>query len=187
MAALCLLALLISACGTAGVNPATGPSAAGSSSPASPVASEQSPTTTGTALFIAARGEAASPDKPEVIRARLAKINHSLLLDAQGNAIQLPANSEITLNLFPDTVYTGVIEEIQEDGGSYTWVGHLKGVETSELFIVYTAGVFIGHFASPLGVYEVSSTGGDRYEIIQIDQNRLPGGEGDRKVPTTGP
>ncbi len=106
-------------------------------------------------------------------------INQGLLLDAQGTAQQLPPQAEIALNLFPDATYTAVIDQMQQEGDTYTWVGHLKGVETSEFTLVYAAGVFAGHFASPGSVYEVSSAGGEFYEIVQIDQQKLPGGEGD--------
>ena len=139
------------------------------------------------ALFLDAAGGAGGSTGPEVTRARWVKINGSLLLNRRGEPRKLPENAEITINLFPDTTYVGVIERVEEEGGSISWTGHLKDVETSELFIVYAADVFIGHFASPLGVYEVSNTGGDLYEVIQIDQSKLPGGEGDTKTPTTGP
>ncbi len=130
-------------------------------------------------LFISAGQGGAPPGRPEVARSRAVKINQSLLLDTQGAARQLPPNTEITLNIFPDTSYTPVIDQVEQEGDSYTWVGHLQGVDPSSVMIVYTAGVFMGHFASPQGIYEVSSAGDDLYQLIQIDQNKLPGGEGD--------
>lgn len=135
------------------------------------------------ALFLGVQEEKPPPDEPATARSRWVKINGGLLLDPQGNPRKLPPNTEITINLFPDTSYIGVIEEIREDGGAYTWIGHLKDVDMSELLIVYNAGLFLGHFASPGGVYEVSNAGGDLYLLIQIDQSKLPGGEGDIDIP----
>ena len=109
----------------------------------------------------------------------MVKINRSLLLDDQGQALHLAPDAEVRLNLFPDVSYTGVIERIEQQGDGYSWVGHLKNVDTSELFIVYTAGVFIGHFASPGGVYEVSSAGDDLYRIVMVDQSKLHKQEGE--------
>ena len=43
--------------------------------------------------------------------------------------------------------------------------------------MVYTGGVFIGHFASPLEVYEVSLVQDDLYRVILIDQSKFQGGE----------
>lgn len=114
---------------------------------------------------------------PHVARSRIVKLNLSLLLDEQGQARPLPPNAEITLSLFPDVNYTGVIEGMQQEGDGYTWTGHLKDVEYSQMYMVYTSGVFIGHFASPAGVYEVSNVGGDLYQIILIDQSQFQGGD----------
>ncbi len=133
---------------------------------------------TGSLFLDAGQGQAPA-NRPEVIRSRRVRINQGLLLDAQGGARSLEPQAEIILNLFPDTTYTAVLDQMQQEGDAYTWVGHLKGVETSEFTLVYAAGVFAGHFASPGSVYELSSAGGELYQIVQIDQQKLPGGEGD--------
>jgi len=104
------------------------------------------------------------------------KINFPLLLDDGGRA-RVFAGDTITLNLFPDVVYTGVIEQVEGEGDSYTWTGQLKGIEFSGLTMILTNGVFIAKIASPDGVYEVSNIGGDLYRVILIDQGNLPGGE----------
>ena len=36
----------------------------------------------------------------------------------------------------------------------------------------------MGHFASPLGIYEAVIVEDDLYRVIQIDQTKFPGGEG---------
>jgi len=113
-----------------------------------------------------------------VARLRFIRVNYSLLLDANGLPRPLKLGSEITINLFPDVTYTGVIEQVNDDGGVISWTGYLKDVEYSQLTMVYTSGVFIGHFASPAGVYEVSTVGDDLYRVLQIDQQKLQGGEG---------
>lgn len=135
------------------------------------------------ALFIATDQAGAFTPQPAISRSRFVKINRSLLLDDHGDALPLAPNSEITLDLFPDVAYVGVIERIERVGDTISWVGHLKNVETSQLFIVYSAGVFIGHFASPAGVYEVSNAGADLYQIIQIDQSKLDGQGGEKPGP----
>jgi len=153
---------------------------------ASSITAGAAPTVQATsALFIATDQTAAFTPQASVVRSRFVKINRSLLLDHQGQALPLSPNSEVSLNLFPDTDYTGIIERIEEDGNGVSWVGHLKDVATSELFIVYSAGVFIGHFASPGGVYEVSSVGDELYQIIMIDQSKLQGPGGEEPSPAS--
>ncbi len=115
------------------------------------------------------------PSEPHVIRSRLVEINLDALLDETGQA---RAVEEITLNLFPDATYIGVIENIAEEGDGYAWSGHLKGIEFSALYMVYTSGIFLAHFDSPLGVYEIDFVEDDLYRVIQIEQLRYPGGEG---------
>jgi hypothetical protein len=135
------------------------------------------PAITTSELFMEADASGMEGSTAHAARSRYVTINLGILLDEMGTPLELGANHEITLNLFPDVVYTGVIERIERGGGVYSWAGHLKGVEFSQLTMVFTAGIFIGHFASPEGVYEVSSKGGDLYEIILIDQSKLPGGD----------
>ena len=100
-------------------------------------------------------------------------------MDSSGQVIDESSEKEVELNLFPDVILTGVIKQITQEDGVISWIGYLKDVEYSELTMVFTGGVFIAHFASPLGVYEVSNAGNDVYRIVLIDQTKLPGGEGD--------
>jgi hypothetical protein len=131
----------------------------------------------GAEFFIAADGTDSNSPSPSTSRSRLVRLNLALLLNAKGQPRRLAPHQEIVLNLFPDVVYTGVIEDVQIQGEAGTWVGTLKGVEYSSVMMVYTSGVFMGHFASPAGIYEVSTAGGDLYRIILIDQGALPGGD----------
>ncbi len=82
------------------------------------------------------------------MRSRFVKINLDLLMDETGQARDV---KEIIFNLFPDVTYTGVIEQVEQSGDSISWSGYLKDVDTSYFTMVYTSGVFMGHFASPLG------------------------------------
>jgi hypothetical protein len=73
-------------------------------------------------------------------------------------------------------MYTGQVQDFQQEGDGATWIGVLKDVEYSYFYLVYTAGVLLGHFASPAGIYEVTNVGDDLYRIIQVDQGGLGGG-----------
>jgi hypothetical protein len=113
--------------------------------------------------------------QPYVVRSRFVMVNLLLLIDEKGQPRNLDAGTEIALNLFPDTAYIGVIERIEQSApDSYSWIGHLKDVKFSEMFIVLSGGVFIAHVASPAAVYEVQFAGDDLYQIIEIDQSKFP-------------
>jgi len=111
-----------------------------------------------------------------VIRFRFVRLNLDLLLDENGEARDLSPDYEITINLFADTLYTGIIEQVSVDAGATTWIGFLKDVAYSNLLMVHVSGAFIGHFASPAGIYEVSYVTGDVYRVIQIDQDAFKEG-----------
>ncbi len=155
---LCLLATTLSSCKDRQV-PAEGETPA----PSSP------------ALFSEAQADHASPSEPHVIRSRFVKVNLATLLDGDSQVCLLEPNAEVTFNLFPDVAYVGIVQQMEQNGDVCSWAGTLKGVEFSEFFMVYTAGVFMAHIASPGGVYEVSSAGGDLYRVVMIDQTRLNG------------
>lgn len=137
-------------------------------------------------LFLDAEASEATPSSAYVLRSRVVKINFPVLLDENGRARELTGKT-ITLNLFPDVIYTGMIEQVEENEDSYTWIGQLKDVEVSGLTMVLTEGVFIANIASPDGVYEVSNIGGDLYRVILINQQALPGGEDAIDVNPTNP
>ena len=150
--------------------------------PASPAPAQSSTTQPGTntsqALFIDTDQQGPVDNSPSIARFRFVSINLALLLDANGELLPIETPFQLPINLFPDVTYTGVITQVTQDETGAAWVGYLDGVEYSALTLVYTAGVFIMHAASPIGSYEVTNVGGDLYRIVQIDQTQLPGGEG---------
>ncbi len=166
------LVLAVTACGR---KPSAAPLATPASTPAAS-AVPAAPVVAG--LFVETKEKREASSAPHVARQRLVRLDLSLLLAPDGQPLDLKAGGEITLNLFPDTTYTGVIVQIEQNADDCSWVGYLKGVEFSQMTLVYTGGLFIANISSPEGVYEVSTLGDDLYRIIQIDQTKLPGGEG---------
>lgn len=117
----------------------------------------------------------ALPEEPHIIRSRFVNIDLDQLLDETGQA---RAVKVITFNLFSDVVYIGVIEKMEQSGDSFSWSGYLDKVDYSYFTMVYTSGVFMGHFASPLGIYEAVFVEDSIYRVIEIDQTKFQGGEG---------
>jgi hypothetical protein len=164
---LCLLTFLLAACTGEIVN--TGePFAVSQPTPIME-------SSTNTSIFLDTDAVLADPTDGHIQRWRAVKINLALLIDETGQTHNV---KEFTINLFPDVTYTGVIEQVEQAGDVYSWSGYLKGIEYSYFTMVYTSGAFMGHFASPLGVYEAAFARDDIYRVIQIDQSKFPGGEG---------
>jgi hypothetical protein len=112
---------------------------------------------------------------PLEVRSRFVHINTNLLLSANGQILELEPGTLLTINLFPDVYYIGVIKRIEQNGpNSHSWIGYLKDVEYSSMYIVFTEGVFLAHFASPAGVYEVHLIENNLYQVVEIDQTKAP-------------
>ena len=126
----------------------------------------------GEGLFAAAGESPLRPSEPQVVRARLVRVELDQLLGPSG-----PADAgAVTFNLFPDATVIGVIEHVETSGDTVSWSGRLDGVEFGTFTMVHTAGVFMAHVASPGGIYEATVVDGDRYRVVQIDQTKFPGG-----------
>jgi len=140
-------------------------------------ATSESMSSTVPVLFIETERTGSGKDDSHVSRSRFVEVDFSVLFDEMEGVSNLNVNSQVTLNLFPDVTYIGIIDQVEQSGDGYSWVGHLKDVDLSSLTMIYTSGVFIAKFASPEGVYEVSVAGDDLYQVVLIDQTTFPGGE----------
>lgn len=107
------------------------------------------------------------------LQARSLSVNLGMLFDAEGRQLSKENLPLITLNLFPDAIYTGVVSEAWHDGWGSYWQGKLSGVAGGYFYLTVVDGVFMAHIASPLGVYEVSLVSGDIYKVVQIDQSKF--------------
>ena len=125
-------------------------------------------------LFADAGPAALADAGRSAVRARLVTVNVGMLLDERGRARDVSAVPEVSLNLFPDASYTGVITQVSSpDADTYSWSGTLKDVTGGYFFLVSSGGAFIAHVASTQGIYEVSSAGNGQYRVIQIDQSKF--------------
>ena len=129
----------------------------------------------GSELFSdASAADMAPGSAAHVLRSRLVNVNFGLLFDPNGKALDASVNPEITLNLFPDASYTGVINRVEPNySGGKTFIGSLKGKVGSSFYLIASDEAFIAHVASLEGIYEVSLAGENLYKVIQIDQSKL--------------
>ncbi|HBD07764.1 MAG TPA: hypothetical protein DCZ69_05840 [Syntrophobacteraceae bacterium] len=113
------------------------------------------------------------PVEAQVMRERFVTVNTGMLFDAGGKQLSKASLPEITLNLFPDATFTGVVAGAFSDSWGSFWNGRLKGVQGGYFYLTVVEGVMMAHVASPRGIYEVSLAEGDIYKSIQIDQTKF--------------
>ena len=112
-----------------------------------------------------APGFPGSPDFPS-LRRRLVSVDFG----------QLGATAaELTLNLFEDAVFTGLIEQREPTfSGGYSLSGGLAGVELGTVTLVVNGGVVAGLVWTPEATYRISPAGGGWHVVSQVDPAALP-------------
>ena len=120
-----------------------------------------------------ARPTTDAPNASYMARSRFVSVNVGMLFDASGKPLDKQSLPEISLNLFPDVSYTGVVTRAWKDNWGSYWTGRLKGVRGGYFYLTVVDGAFMAHVASALGVYEVSFAGDNLYRSIQIDQSKF--------------
>jgi len=130
----------------------------------------------GPALFVdagTARPSIGSKDASHVTRSRYVNVNMDLLFDANRRARDAKSTPEITLNLFEDAAFAGVVKSVKGDRWGTTWYGRLKNHTGGYFYLTVVEDAFIAHVASPRGVYEVSFARKGLYKVIEIDQSQF--------------
>ncbi len=108
-----------------------------------------------------------------VARSRFVTANLAMLFDASGKPRSKTSLPQISLNLFPNARFTGIVTSVSRDRWGSYWYGRLKG-QPGYFHIVVVDDTLIAHVASPVkGVYEVSWAGSGLYKSIQIDQSKF--------------
>ena len=108
-----------------------------------------------------------------VAEARFVTVNVGMLFAPNGKALGKARLPEISLNLFPNATFTGVVSRSWTDSWGSYWTGTLKDVENGYFYLTVVEGVLMAHVGSPAGIYEVSLASGDLYKAIRIDQSKF--------------
>lgn len=109
--------------------------------------------------------------EPAVVRSRHVSIRLDYL---DGKDLPEGAGS-IGLNLFDNVYLTAVKDRFERrSGNQYTWVGHISGIEFSQVVIVVENGVVAGNITSPDGIYQIRFVGDGIHAVRKIDQSAFP-------------
>lgn len=138
------------------------------------VASANEPTNS--ILFVDAQGAwAREPGEPTVMRGRLVEINFELLANNTQRGAASGVTDSLQLNLFEDVHFTARLDRVESNpSGSYTWLGHLEGLEYSQVIFVVKDGIMMGKVATQTANYEVRYAGEALHEVVQINQAAFP-------------
>jgi hypothetical protein len=105
---------------------------------------------------------------PTVVRARYVDPDLSLLDGAEVGAA-------VTVNLFEDATYRAILDRKEAAlPEGYTWVGHLEGVEYSQVILTVGGGQVAGNITLPGALYQVRYVGDGVHAVYQIDQSAFP-------------
>jgi hypothetical protein len=109
-----------------------------------------------------------------VVRSRYVSVNLGLLQDTASQEGADQSGQELTFNLFSDAVYNGIVDRVEKTAADSTsWIGKLTNQANGYFYLVTSGDIFIAHFASPDGIYEVSWVADDLYRVVEIDQAQL--------------
>ena len=113
--------------------------------------------------------------------AQLASSDVAVAARAAGVSVEAPrsvgpAYSELLrLNLFDDTVFTGVVERIEPTfTGGYAISGRLVGVEWGTLTLVVNGDVVAGTIRTLETTYRIRPAGNGLHTVSEVDLSRLP-------------
>ncbi len=139
-------------------------------------------------LFTAASPSAADIDvvrtapDPLTLRRRLVTIDLGQLSPAPDTAaraatagIEIAPRGVLTLNLFEDAVFTGLVERTAPTfSGGRALSGRLAGIEMGTMALVVNGDVVAGTVRTPEATYRIRPAGNGLHAVSQVDLSQLP-------------
>ncbi len=123
----------------------------------------------------------AAPDTL-TMRRRLVTIDLGQLVPATDSAagraaagIEVAPSGVLTLNLFDDAVFTGLVERTAPTfSGGQALSGRLAGIEMGTLTLVVNGDVVAGTVQTPDATYRIRPAGNGLHAVSQVDLSQLP-------------
>ena len=139
----------------------------------------------GGGLFLPAETPGAADPAPgvTVLRSRVVRIDFGALTAARLDADRETPAPPLTLNLFDDVMFSGIVERTAPTfSGGYVLSGRLDGIALGTMTLVVNGEVVAGTVLTPQATYRIRSAGGRLHAIRQIDPATLPP-EGEPLIP----
>jgi len=124
-------------------------------------------------LFRAASGIVADKTLDVTVkRQRFIYVNIGLI-NTEKQAIQ---QDELMLHLFKDTIFVAKLERVETfSRNGVGWVGHLNGIEDSQVILIVRNGKMTGNIVLPDTLYKVGNSGNNGLHTIkEIKLSNIP-------------
>jgi peptidyl-Asp metalloendopeptidase len=112
---------------------------------------------------------------PTVSRARFVTVNWNTVNDMDATS-QRQAAGEIglMLNLFDDAIFRAVLDRREVRSKSVIWLGHIEGIDKSQVTLVIEDAVMAGNIRLPGAYFQVRYVGAGLHSLRQIDESHFP-------------
>ena len=118
------------------------------------------------------------------LRSRLVTVDVDRLALAQATVARGGGQPvELRLNLFADTVLSGIVEGTSPTMSGYALSGRIAGVDGGTLTIVVNREVVAGTVRTAQGTYRIRSAGGSAHVVSRVDESQLPPGAEPLRAP----
>lgn len=116
----------------------------------------------------------------QVVRSTAVRIDRQLLTAPQADAT---AQQSLLLNLFDDAQFVAELDRVERSARGVVWIGHLRGIELSQVVMVVSGEIVSGNITLPAGRYHVRFMGNGVHEVQKIDSSLFPEDESHVPVP----
>ena len=128
-----------------------------------------------TGLFrdAAIKNEVDTAREPFIVRSRLVEINFDVLIQKNAsNEAKSDIANMLGLNLFDNVYLTAVIDRLElRTIDDFSWIGHIKGIEYSEVIFILKDSVMVGNITTISFHYQLRYVKSGVHTISEIDRS----------------
>jgi hypothetical protein len=107
-----------------------------------------------------------------MIRYRFVTVNLEIITGVRKSN---QSSRSLELNLFDDAIFRAVLDrrEVRSET-SAVWLGHIEGVENSQVTLAVEGGIMAGNIRIRQNLYQVRYAGEGTHVLYQIDSTAFP-------------
>ncbi len=113
-------------------------------------------------------------------RSRVVSLDSAAIFSQDNVAGDRPMNSvppmkPFVLNLFDNASYLAIPDKVQKNpSGSYTWSGHIEGIQFSQVTLIVHDGKLTGSVSLRNHIYQIRPLGGSDHLVVEKDPAGFP-------------
>ena len=113
-------------------------------------------------------------DDPTILTRTYVSVNFELL-QSLAKSYPQAGKRNVSLRLSPDSSVVVEFDRLERRSQeSYTWVGHVKDVPSSQVVLVVKNNVVSGNIRLPRGFYQIRYAGNGLHALLSIDEGAFP-------------